>query len=87
MLIPSHLAGSVLWNASNSSCASFVTPFPRRFSRSWSLATAAASLAFRARISRVWRAGRAFAKVWGSEVEGERERSVKLEMRLMGRMR
>lgn len=51
MLVLSHLAGVVRLNASNRPCASRVTPFPRRASPSCALVTAAASRAFRARVS------------------------------------
>jgi hypothetical protein len=52
MLVPSHFAGIVRLNASNRSCASRVTPLPRRASRSWIFATVELSRAFNARISR-----------------------------------
>lgn len=57
MLVPSHLAGIVRLNASNRSCASRVTPLPRRASRSWIFATVELSRAFNARISRGWSGG------------------------------
>jgi hypothetical protein len=57
ILAPSHRAGMVRLNASKISCASRVTPLPRRASVSCSLATALASRAFRARVSSAWIGG------------------------------
>jgi hypothetical protein len=77
MLGPSHRAGIVRLNASKISCASLVTPFPRRASLSCNLATALASRALKARMSSACTGGTASEKE-GPSAElafGARDRS------------
>lgn len=59
ILVPSQRAGIVRLKASNSSCASCETPFPRRASPSRALPIAVISLFFRARMSRACTGGTA----------------------------
>ena len=75
ILDPSHLAGIVRLNASKRSCASRVTPLPRRASLSCSLPTAVASRVFNERISSACKTGTASEKEAPSALDGGRDRS------------
>ena len=83
ILAPSHRVGIVRLNASNRSCASRVTPLPRRASPSCIFATALASRFFKARMSRACSGGVASEKEVDSEAT---ERSWKDWIREMGMM-